>query len=328
MSTLLAIDLANMPAPTVFMSVDYETYWQGLKEVFNAQQPLLLDDNQQPVIAPAQLLETDNGNYWVIPADDNAGRFDLRLPLEPVTRLLMTKAYDDSLKAAQFNQAIRDILPAYATGDDLDQIALRFGTTRRLIQAATANTAAVYEDDDSLRRRMLLTPESQSAGGASGWYLSHTLDADSRVKDAMITSPEPCDIVVTVLSTEGNGTATADLLQVVSDALHDQYTRVQGDRITVQSAEIVEYSVTAAIVFYPNVSKEQVIASARAAFEALRAQNERLGHKVSESANKAALHQTGVYDLTLDIEQDIGIGAEQAPFCTALNLNDDGVADV
>ena len=69
--------------------------------------------------------------------------------------------------------------------------------------------------------------------------------------DASATSPAPADVVLTVLSHEGGGTAGAELLAVVDKALNSESVRPVADRLTVRSAEIIPYSVGAKIFIYP-----------------------------------------------------------------------------
>ena len=75
----------------------------------------------------------------------------------------------------------------------------------------------------------------------------HALSADGRVSDASAISPDPCDVVVSVLSWETDGTAGADVLQAVRVKLSDEDIRPMGDRVTVQSSVIVPYAVRAVL---------------------------------------------------------------------------------
>ncbi|STM65051.1 Baseplate assembly protein GpJ [Escherichia coli] len=73
----------------------------------------------------------------------------------------------------------------------------------------------------------------------------HARSADGRVADASATSPAPAEVVLTVLSREGDGTAEKDLLDVVEKALNSENVRPVADRLTVRSAEIIPYRVEA-----------------------------------------------------------------------------------
>ncbi len=56
---------------------------------------------------------------------------------------------------------------------------------------------------------------------------------------------------LSVLSRENNGVASEDLLAVVRNALNGEDVRPVADRVTVQSAAIVEYQINATLYLYP-----------------------------------------------------------------------------
>jgi len=313
MTAFTDLDLAQLPPPEVIQTVDFEAHWQAIKTLINGQYPLFLDEALQPTIEATQQIETDNGTFWAIAADKNQSRYAVDLPVDPLPRALMVKAYLDILVQQNLNETVRSVLPAYATGTDLDHIALRFGVVRQS-----------DEDDERLRRRMLLAQEAESAGGSEGWYLYHVLSADPQVKDAVVTSPNPCEILITVLSTEGNGTASQGLLDTVEDAVNEQYTRVLGDQITVQSATAAAFAIDATLTFYPITSHENIIASIEAAWVEYLKTAERIGHDITESAVHAVLHQAGVFKVAVSTILPIAINDVQAPYNTGLNLIDGG----
>ncbi|VEA30347.1 baseplate assembly protein [Salmonella enterica subsp. enterica] len=85
--------------------------------------------------------------------------------------------------------------------------------------------------------------------------------------DASATSPAPAEVVLTVLSREGDGTAVKDLLDVVEKALNSESVRPVADRLTVRSAEIIPYRVEATIFLYPGPEAEPVMAAAKASLQ-------------------------------------------------------------
>ena len=74
------------------------------------------------------------------------------------------------------------------------------------------------ESDADFRRRIILAPEGYSVAGPEGAYIFHALSADPDVLDASATSPTPGEVVVTVLSRTGDGTAPPELLATVEAA--------------------------------------------------------------------------------------------------------------
>ncbi|MCV5191553.1 baseplate J/gp47 family protein, partial [Escherichia coli] len=68
----------------------------------------------------------------------------------------------------------------------------------------------------------------------------------------------PACVTITVLSREGDGTASADLLAIVDKALNAEDVRPVADRVTVQSAEIVPYQIDATLYVYPGPESEPI----------------------------------------------------------------------
>lgn len=72
---------------------------------------------------------------------------------------------------------------------------------------AVPPVAAVMESDEALRLRVPAAFEGLSVAGPTAAYEFHARSADGRVADASATSPAPAEVVLTVLSREGDGTA-------------------------------------------------------------------------------------------------------------------------
>jgi phage-related baseplate assembly protein len=296
---------------------------QSRKNEANALQPLLIDDNNRPILNRAELIKSESGDYWKVPVNAAAGLYYLDLESDPATRIIQADSYRELLLRQRINKAALANMPAYAAGADLDHLASRYGIYRLTVSAATNETPAVFESDDAFRRRLLLTIEGYATGGSLGWYLFNTLSASGEVKDARILSPEPGYITVVVLSNIGDGTASPELIDTVNNYLQSRHIRPLGDFITVQSAEIVTYALDAQLVLYTGPSAAPVIANAEADFAAYRQRSERIGHKVSQSGIYDALHQSGsVYDVVINSPVlPLDISEYQAPFCAGLNLS-------
>jgi phage-related baseplate assembly protein len=314
-------DLSQLPAPEVLKKLSYEALITERKQTLNGLRPLVLIDGQ-PVLKQATLIQTDTESYWKIPADQEAGLYYLDLSSDPATRIIEADTYGELLLHNAHNQLAKDFLIAYATGANLDHLAANYGVSRLVISPATTNLAAVLESDAALRKRTLLMIENYARGGSMGWYLFNTLSASGLVKDAAVISPNPCEIVISVLSHERDGTATPDLLAAVEDYIHSRYTRVLGDLVTVQSAEILHYELTAEVAYYPGPSSAAVKAAIETAWMNYRSQSERIGHGIHRSAIDAALHQPGVYRASIQTPANLplAVGVMQAPYCDSFTL--------
>lgn len=292
-----AIDLSKLPAPDVIETIDYETILAELKSALIELAPEMADT--------------------------------LEVESEPALKILQVCAYREVALRQRVNEAARATMLAYATGSDLDQRAADYGVERLLIDAGDPDAVPpidpTYESDDDLRYRAQLALEGFSTAGPEGAYLFHALSADGNVLDASAISPTPGNVLITVLSRTGDGTADQALLDTVDAVLSSDDVRPLTDAVTVQSAEIIPYSIDATLYFYPGPGSAEVMATAQAAAEAYAAEQHALGRDVTLSGIYAALHQTGVQRVELTSPTaNIVVDPEQATYCTAITLTDGG----
>ncbi|EDH6100162.1 baseplate assembly protein, partial [Salmonella enterica subsp. enterica serovar Newport] len=145
--------------------------------------------------------------------------------------------------------------------------------------------------------------------------------ADGRVGDISVISPSPACVTISVLSRENNGVASEELLAIVRNALNAEDVRPVADRVTVQSAEIVNYQINATLYFYPGPESEPIRAAAEAKLKAYISAQHRLGRDIRKSAIYAALHVEGVQRVELAAPvADIVLDNTQASFCTDYSL--------
>lgn len=140
---------------------------------------------------------------------------------------------------------------SHSAGTDLDNLAGNMNTKRLVITPATDTTDAVMESDTSLRLRAQRAYDGLSVAGPSGAYEYFARSASGLVRDARAISPSPANVTVSILSTEGDGTATEALLNTVRAVLNAEDTRPVADRLTVQSARIVTWRLNANCTFTP-----------------------------------------------------------------------------
>lgn len=295
---MATIDLSQLPAPDVVEALDYETLLAERKATLISLYPA----DQQAAIARTLTLES-----------------------EPIVKLLQENAYREIILRQRVNEAARANMVAFATGGDLDQLGVNNGVLRLTItpadDAAIPPVAAVMESDDDFRLRVAGAFEGLSVAGPTGAYEYHAKSADGRVADASAISPSPAVVTVTVLSREGNGTAPADLLAVVDAELNDENVRPVADRVTVQSAAIVNYRVDATLFIYPGPEAEPIRAAAEARLAAFVSAQRRLGRDIRQSALYAALHVEGVQRVQLNAPaQDVVLDKTQAGYCTGYTI--------
>ncbi|HHT3220742.1 TPA: baseplate assembly protein [Klebsiella michiganensis] len=293
------IDLSQLPVPTIIEALDFETILTDVKAVMVASFP----EDQRASVAAALTLES-----------------------EPLTIIAQAMAYRELLLRQRINEGAAACMLSHATGDDLDNIAANLDTERLVITEATDTADAVTESDEALRLRAQAAFEGMSVAGPSAAYEYFARSASGQVADARATSPSPAEVVVAVLSTEGDGTASAELLDAVTAAVNDEEVRPLGDRVKVQSAEIVEYAIDATLYLYPGPESEPIINAAMASLRAFLADNDKkIGRDIVRSAISAALHVQGVQRAVINTPAaDLRIDNTQAARNTGYTVDNGG----
>ncbi|EOI7388815.1 baseplate assembly protein [Yersinia enterocolitica] len=288
------IDLSQLPAPLAVEALDYET---------------LLAERKAELIA-------------LYPVDEQAAiTRTLSLESEPLVKLLQENTYRELVLRQRVNEAAQAVMVAYAHDSDLDQLGANNNVQRLIITPADPDAippiAAVMESDTDFRLRIPQAFEALSVAGPTGAYEAHARSADGRVADASALSPSPACVTVTVLARAGNGEASPELLDIVRAALNDEDVRPVADRVTVQSAAIVDYQIDAVLYIYPGPEAEPVRAAAQMKLDSYINTQRRLGRDIRTSAIYAALHVEGVQRVELNAPTaDVVLDKTQAAYCT------------
>lgn len=287
------IDLSKLPAPEFVEKLNYEAILAAM-----------LADLKARCSSYTNLLESD-----------------------PAYKILEVAAYRELLLRHRINEEGRALLVAFATGSDLDHIGITYyaGEARLVVIPADPTTQPpspqVVEDDESYRRRLLLKDDSYSTAGAANAYKFHALSADGNIKDASVTSPQPGTTVVTILSREGDGTASADMLEKVRIKLNSDEVRPLSEEVIVQGAEIIPWELDADIYTYSGPDQQLVLKAAQDSFAAYLSEQQLLQADITDSALSRALHVPGVFKVMRRTPRtDIVCNAQQAAWCTKVNL--------
>ncbi|MDC9821957.1 baseplate assembly protein [Pectobacterium polonicum] len=292
------IDLSQLPAPAVVEELDYEAIYTERKAMLLSLYP----EDQRAAVARTLTLES-----------------------EPLVKLLQENAYRELLWRQRVNEAARAVMVAFAQGDDLDQLGANFSVARLVITPADDSTLpptpALMESDSDFRLRIQQAFEGLSVAGSVGAYQYHGRSADGRVADVSVISPSPASVTVSVLSREGDGSASPELVAIVAAALNGEDVRPVADRVTVQSAAIVPYEIDATLYLYRSPEAEPVRAAAEQKLKAYISAQHRLGRDIRRSAIYAALHVEGVQRVELTTPAaDIVLTAGQASYCSGYRL--------
>lgn len=290
---MATVDLSELPSPEIIATLDYETILNDVKTMIITAYP----EEKQPAIAAAMALES-----------------------EPLNVIAQVIAYRELMLRQVINDGAAACMLSHATGSDLDNLVANNNTERLTVQEATDTTDAVMESDAALRMRAQSAFEGLSVAGPTAAYEYFAKSASGKVLDAKASSPAPAEVVVSVLSTEGDGTASADLIAAVYARLSDESVRPVGDRLTVQSAEIINYDINATLYFYPGPESEPIAIAAEASLQKWLKSQWRIGLDVAKSAVSAALHVQGVQRVELDLPERIIISDTQAARCASVTI--------
>ncbi|MFW5403582.1 baseplate assembly protein [Pectobacterium carotovorum] len=292
------IDLSQLPAPAVVEELDYEAIYTERKAMLLSLYP----EDQRAAVARTLTLESD-----------------------PLVKLLQENAYRELLWRQRVNEAARAVMVAFAQGDDLDQLGANFSVSRLVItpvdDSTLPPTPALMESDSDFRLRIQQSFEGLSVAGSVGAYQYHGRSADGRVADVSVVSPSPASVTVSVLSREGDGSASPELVAIVAAALNGEDVRPVADRVTVQSAVIIPYEIDATLYLYSGPEKEPVRAAAEQKLKTYISAQHRLGRDIRRSAIYAALHVEGVQRVELTTPAaDIVLTDAQASYCSRYQL--------
>ncbi|MFA7809049.1 baseplate assembly protein [Klebsiella pneumoniae] len=295
---MAVIDLSQLPAPDVVETLDFESILAERKATLISLYP----EDEQDAVARVLTFES-----------------------EPLVKYLEENAYREVILRQRINEAAQAGMVAYAIKNDLDQLAANNNVERLVITPGDDTQMppvdAVMESDSDLRQRIPAAFEGMSVAGPTGAYEFHALSADGRIADASAISPAPAEVIVTVMSRDGDGSAPDELLRIVNDALNEDDVRPVGDRLTVLSAEIVNYAVDAVLYVYPGPATEPILAAAKAKLATYINEQRRLGRDIRRSALYAALHVQGVQRVELRQPMtDMVLNKTQAAHCTETSV--------
>lgn len=265
------ITLSQLPQPDVIEALDFETILAERKAYLVSLYPA---DQQASVTAT------------------------LTLESEPITKLLQENAYRELILRQRINDGSVVNMLAWSKGADLDGLVSNWNVQRLIIQpgdpTATPPVPEIKEYDDALRMRALMAWDGLSVAGPTGAYEFFALSADGKVADAKGSSPAPAEALVTIISTEGDGTADSALIAKVTKAPSHEDKRPVGDRLTVQSAGIIHYTITARLhVSSQGAEADLILQTVRDRLAAFINPRRRIGVEVPRSTLDAALHVQG-----------------------------------
>ncbi|WP_253303133.1 baseplate assembly protein [Wolbachia endosymbiont of Phyllotreta cruciferae] len=205
---------------------------------------------------------------------------------DPAIKILEVAAWRELLLRERINETVKSNLLKFATGEDLDNLAGFYGVERQK-----------EEEDERFRKKVKAKIKGCSTCGSKEYYRYYALSADSRVKDALVESPIPGKVQISILSTQlsTTGIALEELLEIVRKQVTRDDIRVLTDTVTVIGCNIIEIDIHSRISTNYIISEEEIKKQFIEKFELAK----RLGWSVTRSWIIANLFVEGVENVEL-----------------------------
>ncbi len=264
------VDMPKLPKPAVIEELDYEQILLEWIERYKALDPDYQDVNES----------------------------------DPVYKLIEVAAFREMVLRQRVNDGAHATMLAYAVDEDLDVIGANFDVQRLVIDEGDPNAVPprerIMESNEAFRYRIQLSNRAKNTAGSADDYEFWALSADGRVKSIATDSPKgTLTVTVSVLSHEGNGAASAELIKLVEDTLTPKGTRPLSDEVVVQSATINEFAVVAELELFSGPDESEVLKAAREQLDKWLADSHRQGMDLTLDGFYASLRVPGVYKVHL-----------------------------
>jgi phage-related baseplate assembly protein len=290
------INPANLPVPDTIEMLDQET---------------ILSDRMTDFQARA-----DQAGF---PYDVGGLEFD------PVKIDQEAHAHREMLMRARVNSAVRAVLPAYAQGADLDAIVARANVQRLVLTPAdpTNGTPAVVESDQALLVRYLTSFAVPACGSEDG-YIYNAILAYPGFTDIAVLGPGVHGVdgraAVYLLGPDGVP-PSADIVETVRAALHQDFVKPLTDDVIVGAAEVLTYAVSLRVTVPRGPAPATIVDAATKAVRAVADARYGIGVKVYANALEGAAYVGNVLRVErLQPLSDVLPGPSQAAWCMSVQV--------
>lgn len=248
------------------------------------------------------------------------------------------------------NEKLRQMLPGYAKGNNLDNVVSLLSLGRQVIDPGDPNAVpvipAVEESDDHLLQRFWLAPHAPAAGSRLQYrfqcltlderpvigvdkisdnqvqvtYTYETPSLVTQVRDGNGRRTNPGEVTITVLSATGDGTADQALLDAVTAFFTDRDdVSPETDNKIVQSATPINYTQSVQIWLHDGPDTAVIKAELEQKLQSYADDQHRLEGSVQRSYIDYLSHQAGAKKVQVDQPaEDVSADYFEAPYCTAV----------
>lgn len=269
------LDLSQLAAPAAVETLDFEAIVSGMKADFLSRWDAARASNP-----------------------DLRAYDTLHLESDPVAIIIQAVAYREVQLRARFNDGLRQMLIAFATGTNLDHLGAYLGVQR-----------LAGEKDDRFRRRIQLRPETLSLAGPAGAYVYHALTAVPALIDASAVRSADGEVTVTLLASVDAPEPTTQQIETVRAALERADVVPLTDTIIVQGPEVQTTPIFVELTLYPGPDGALIKDEAEDALAKLKQTNARLNQDLVRSAIYSRAHRDGVQSVRIiSPVADIAVG--------------------
>jgi phage-related baseplate assembly protein len=248
------------------------------------------------------------------------------LEFDPIVIDSQAESYRELLIRARVNDALRAVLPAFARGTDLDNIAARANVVRLVTARDEDGNPIEWESDAKLLDRYLAAFAAPAAGSEDGyiyqaataWPQRHDIKVHNHSVEAL--NLDPGDVAVYLLAANGASVPDEVLLDV-SRALGPKTTRPMTDVVSVRRATVVPWTLTAKLILRRGASPAAAVEQRRLAVRAFGDSRYHIDGLVTLPGAVSALWDPNVVNVEMTSPvADITHGPDKAPYLQAINL--------
>lgn len=169
--------------------------------------------------------------------------------------------------------------------DDLNTLVEALPFVSGVSNLTATDGGSEEESDEALAERIYLSSDAYSTAGPATAYQYWSKAYNANIGDVRVTSPDPCEVVVTILMADGT-LPSQEIIDGLTDYLSDSNIRPLTDQVTVTAPSTTSFNVT--LTYYINSSDSARATSIQALVESavdeyIAWQTSKIGRDINQS---------------------------------------------
>lgn len=245
------------------------------------------------------------------------------LETDPVKISQTTGAHREMQMRTRVNNSIKAVLPAYAQGADLEQIAARAGVGR--IRIYDDGGGLIFSESDTSLLVRYLASFAAPAAGSPDAYIYHALSFYPDARDVSVLGPDvhgrPGEVVIVLLAAGGapvpGGVASGALAYLKAG-----HRAPLTDVISVLAAQLTQYSVHLRLTIPAGPDPAAIVAAAVLSVRNAADGRYAIGSRIWMNAIEGAGYVGNVLRVArISPSQDIDPGPYGAAYCASITID-------